>query len=352
MTPRLKGLARTVSNRIIAHSLPAFVQAGISPEAFVRHTGIALDDLIDPQGRIEGVRHRRVVELAASMSVPRGMLELNVTDLFHDYPVLGNLCINARTLRTAIGHYLAYRGLIGEFDFLLCRQSATRIQFEYISEFAPQASFQALANFMSLIALIRAYDQRAQTVFHAEFVGVAPPFASSIAQCFGAPVRFAQSANRLWFDSVALDTPVPQHNAALEPWLQAQAQQELTRIQRLHLFSANVETLIREFLADPANDQSGASLLQQLCQRLNTTRWTLRRQLQQEGTHFRELELKVKTGESRRLLSETALSVAQISEQLGFASQSAFTRFFKARHALPPLSYRQHTQTAGERKLA
>ncbi|MGK5051975.1 hypothetical protein [Janthinobacterium sp. RB2P8] len=58
-------------------------------------------------------------------------------------------------------------------------------------------------------------------------------------------------------------------------------------------------------------------------------------QLQQEQTSFRALELRAKSGESRRLLRETSMSVADIGERLGVSLQSAFTRFFKTQFALP-----------------
>lgn len=54
--------------------------------------------------------------------------------------------------------------------------------------------------------------------------------------------------------------------------------------------------------------------------------WTLQRQLQ-EQTSFRALELRAKSRESRRLLRETSLSVAEISDRLGFSSQSAYPLF-------------------------
>lgn len=193
-----------------------------------------------------------------------------------------------------------------------------------------------------LAQLIRGYDSGTRTVFfRVELVG--PPLvASDLAECFGAPVRFEAPLNRMTFSSAQLDVPAAQYNAALAPFfLLEQAQQELARIQRLHLFSAQVESVIVELLHADGNDAAKASLLAQICERLETSRWTLHRQLQQEGVHFSELETRVKVSEARRLLSQTRWSLGQISEQLGFSSQSAFTRFFKSQHELAPLAFRQ-----------
>jgi len=338
---------RTVSNRIACRVMQTFEQAGLSPQAFAQRTGISADDLLDPRGRIDGLRHARMIELACAMALDRAMLaRISPEHLFQDFPVLGNLCLNAPTLRSAITHFLSYRALIGEFDLLHCRPLPGGLEFEYVAELEPRRGLHALSNFKALATLIRAYDPAGPTLFQAHFVMPTPLFAQDVSEFFGAGARFGQPTNRLLFHADHLDVPAAQYNGMLAPHLLLQARAELERIRGPHSLSASVENLIRELLADADNDLSSESLLRLLCERIHTTRWTLRRKLQQEGTHFRELELKVKTSESRRLLRDTSMSLAQISDQLGFSSQSAFTRFFKASHGMPPLSFRQRMPAA------
>ncbi|MEC5163833.1 MULTISPECIES: helix-turn-helix domain-containing protein [unclassified Janthinobacterium] len=69
--------------------------------------------------------------------------------------------------------------------------------------------------------------------------------------------------------------------------------------------------------------------------------------LRQESSTFSALELKVKSDEARALLQAGALSVAAVSDRLGFSSQSAFTWFFKLHHHVPPAQYRQNAAPAG-----
>ncbi|MBB5193350.1 AraC-like DNA-binding protein [Silvimonas terrae] len=339
-----RALARTVSNRIAVYLQRSALQAGLSSTLFTRHTGIAPDDLLDPNGRIDGERHRRMVQLAGKLALPPVILAESNTGLFTDFPALGNVCLNSRTLREALMAFNAFRPLIGEFDFLLCKISGQHVRFDYLAEFAPESGFQALANFQVLASLTRLYDQHQPTRFAVELMGHAPPavLLRQINDFFGAAVRFGCAANRMSFTAPALDTVFSQHNAMLAPMLQQHAQQALVQVRQLHSFAGGVESLIREFINDPQTEIRGAALLQQLCDRLQTSRWSLHRQLQLEGTHFRELETKVKISESRRLLGNPHITLAQISEQLGFASQSAFTRFFRARHEMAPLAFRQH----------
>lgn len=350
----LRGHGRTVSNRIAVFAMEAAGHAGVSPQAFAARTGIGAHELADGNGRIEGARHQRVVELMAQLGPIARKVPERPHTLFPDFPVLGNLCLNARTLREALESFLVFRPLIGEFDFLSYRETPDYVRFDYIAEFAPGNGFQALSNFQVLANLIRAYDVGQRTVFQVSLMGPALPRSNDLGEFFGAQVEHGAEANWLQFDSASLDVPFIQYNGALAPFLRQQAQHELLRVRRGHLFSSSVERLIGEIIGDTADERpTSASLLAQICGRLNTSRWTLRRQLQVEGLHFTELEARVKFNEACRLLGETRLSVAHISEQLGFSSQSAFTRFFRTRHELPPMAFRQRAQCtlAGQEEL-
>jgi AraC-like DNA-binding protein len=340
---------RTVSNRIAVAALHAAGSAGMSPETFAARTGIAAQDLIDINGRIDGARHRRLVELMASMSPNVERLLDERCGLFPDFPVLGNLCLNARTLREAIDAFITFRPLIGEFDFLFCKETPEWVRFEYIAEFAPDNCFQALANFHVLATLIRAYDGAHATAFRVALTCSEPRRSRTPGDFFGTTVQYCAPANQMQFSAAALDQPFSKYNAVLAPFLLEQTHKELQRVQQSGLFSARVADLVRDILADEsAEAPTSSSLLAQICERLNTSRWTLRRQLQAEGLHFSELEARVKFKEACRLLADTRFSVAQISEQLGFSSQSAFTRFFRSRHATPPVAFRQWAQMQQE----
>ena len=329
---------RTVSNRVAALLMQYAEKAGVGPAEFANRTGIGAADVADPAGRIDAERHRRTVELCAGLPLQ----PLKDEDAVFDYfPELGNLCLNARDLREALAAFTLCRPMVGEFDFLLGRHADGVVRIEYIAEFAPTNNFQALANFYVLSKLVRAYDVGIKTRFGVELTGNEPAAARHVGEMFGSQPRFGCAANRMYFAAPHLDAPFADYNAKIAPMLERQARQELDRIQRRHRFSANVESLIRELIADPSFDLRDATLLQQICARLDTSRWSINRRLQEEGTTFRELELEVRLDESRRLLRDTQLSLAEISDHTGFASQSAFSRFFRAQHGMPPQTWRQ-----------
>jgi len=59
------------------------------------------------------------------------------------------------------------------------------------------------------------------------------------------------------------------------------------------------------------------------------------------GTSIMNYYLDLKISEAKRMLRETKLSVSEIAEELGFESQSYFSRCFKSRVGHPPQSFRK-----------
>ncbi len=319
--------------------------AGVGPAQFQARTGINTQDLVDRDGRLDGARHKRCIELIHALSPSIEWLVDRQCGLYPHFPALGNHCFNASTLREAIGAFLQFRAIIGEFDFLFVKETPGWLQVEYVAEFMPQNGLQALANFQVLATLIRAYDVKENTVFHVSLAGAAPRNRHLLDDFFGTTARFDSNANQMRFDASLLDAPFPHYNATLAPYLLQQVQEQFRQVQQGHSFSATVEQLITEIVMDCDFDGSRkASLLSAVCERLETSRWTLNRQLRVEGLNFSDLETRVKLERACRLLRETRCSLSEISDMLGFSSQSAFTRFFRSGHQMAPQTFRQKSQ--------
>ena len=332
---------RTVCNSIARNCWRGLHAAGVGESEFYAHTGIRLDELNAPKGRIDAVRHHRLTQYLLRFPASRHIVDMSASTWFKDYETLASLCLNSSTLRAAIACFLEFRPLIGEFDMMLMREADGMVEVEYGSEFVPgQAAGQAFANFKSLAIVVRTYDIGAATTFQVGMEGAQLQYAGPMAEFFGDRIRFGQARNTMRFQSDHLDRPFEPFNAVLAPHLLARARAEMVELRQAHRFSARVEQAIRELLPAAAAQADSASLLRRLCDALRVAPWSLRRMLQQEATSFRELEMKVKSEEAVRLLQSGALSMGEISDRLGFSSQSAFTRFFKMQHQVPPVRYR------------
>ena len=74
---------------------------------------------------------------------------------------------------------------------------------------------------------------------------------------------------------------------------------------------------------------------------LGASERTLRRQLAREGTSYRDVRERVLRERAKALLMSTALSVADIAEQLGFADASTFCQAFRRWSGQTPSSFRK-----------
>jgi AraC-like DNA-binding protein len=304
---------RTVSCRIAKNCWNGLHASGVSEAEFTGHTGIRLDELGASAGRINADKHRRLMHYLQRFPLSGNVVDMGLDSWFADFLTLASLCFNSATLREALKRFLQFRGLVGEFDVMLMRENGAAVEFEYISEFCPgQGATQSFANFKSLAFVVRAYDTGAATPFQVGLQGANLATAGAMAEFFGAPVRLGQARNIMRFEAPHLDR-----------------------------LSAQVEQAIHTLLQHAQTEADSATLLLRLCETLRIAPWSLRRLLQQEDTSVRALEMKVKSEEAGRLLQSGLLSVGEVSDRLGFSSQSAFTRFFKRHYHMPPVRYRQ-----------
>ena len=86
------------------------------------------------------------------------------------------------------------------------------------------------------------------------------------------------------------------------------------------------------------------SVLEDICSNLNVSRWTLNRKLQNENTSFITLLKETKIKMACELLIESKHTMQEISESIGFSSQSVFSRFFKTNLSVSPLAFRDEHQ--------
>lgn len=70
---------------------------------------------------------------------------------------------------------------------------------------------------------------------------------------------------------------------------------------------------------------------------------TMQRRLEEFGTSYREVLLRLRMKRAAELLQESSLSLTQISEQLGYSYLPQFMRAFKKHYGITPGEFRQHS---------
>ena len=147
---------------------------------------------------------------------------------------------------------------------------------------------------------------------------------------FAAPVLFGQEMQAIVVRAALLDLPVARANLDLNRELFAQ----LSARRR----ADGLAGLVRDRLWRGLT--SGACTAASVAADLGLPTRSFQRRLAQEGTSFSSLLDEARFEMARRLMRQTALSLAEISDSLGFAEPAVFTRFFRRRAGAPPSAWR------------
>ncbi|BBU04260.1 hypothetical protein WP9W18E04_15990 [Aeromonas veronii] len=337
-------MSQSVSNRVIRNMLGACQQQGGDPEAIMRAGGLTSFDIAREQGRIPAHSHYRMLQLMQPYlaGFHETILSYDIGQLYQHYPPLISLCLNQPSPRAALEVLLAYRPIIGSCDELRVQQGAQVSQYQYVNQGpAGLGASQAIPNFIIIYRILRVY--LADVRVSVGFTGQPPQRHQLLDQFFGTRCRWDQGENTLTIDNAQLDRPSHCYNEPLGRLQLAQLAQICADIAERTPFAYLVGERIRHKIRKGALE-SDESLLKEVCAAMNVSRWTLNRKLQGEGSCFSTILREVRVSEACRLLEEGAQPLQDISDRVGFSSQSAFNRFFKANIRMTPLAYRNARQ--------
>ncbi|HLK40553.1 MAG TPA: AraC family transcriptional regulator [Polyangiaceae bacterium] len=162
-----------------------------------------------------------------------------------------------------------------------------------------------------------------------------PRVVSEHARVFGCPVRFGWAANELAFPARWLEMPLATADANLAAVLDRHLADLFARMPSDRAFAHDVRRrLLRAF-------RPGAVGLPAVAKNLGVSERTLQRRLKEEGTSLQELTESVRYELSLVMLKSVELSLGEIAQRLGYASQAAFSRAFRRWRGMSPAAHRR-----------
>lgn len=150
-----------------------------------------------------------------------------------------------------------------------------------------------------------------------------------------AQLRFGASFDGFVFDTKTLDRPLPASDPKLHELLTRHAEQMLSELPSAQSLSRRVRALIVPAL------QHGDATAENIASLLHMSRRTLTRQLETEGTTFKDLLAELRRALAMRYLETTSLGTTEIALLLGFSETAAFHRAFKRWTKRTPLEHRR-----------
>ncbi len=150
---------------------------------------------------------------------------------------------------------------------------------------------------------------------------------------FRAPVRFSQPSNSLVIERALLDAPLVRSDPGLCDILERNIEEALGRLPVFQGLSGRARHQLAGMLSSNASAEDVA-------RQLNMSRSTMHRQLQREGTTFKQLLEGLRRELATRYLAEKRMAIAEVAFLLGFSETSAFHRAFKRWQGMTPVEFR------------
>jgi len=330
---------KTVSARIYRLFLAHAERNGCDPRAIAKGMGLDEDSLENPYARVSRDRHLSLLKMAAGWTVPFEPVKNGIAGWLRPFPELAGVVCNCPTLGDAMQHFVQYRDIIGNVDWVTIQESDDSIAIDYMLEGDDQFAGRALGNFAIIVDLARLYDPRVK-VGDAELSGAPSPAYKTWSDVIGTRIEHHQPRNRLVLRSSALHTPFMKYNETLASIHLDAAMRLRETIRGRASFAEQVKLHLHEWLRDASDDLSQERIQQRLCEQLGISRWTLQRRLQAEQVQFGHLLNLARVHEATWLLTHTQLPISEIADRMRFGSTSAFTRFFTRAYGTPPTRYR------------
>ena len=254
------------------------------------------------------------------------------------YGMLARASMGAPTLAVALKRWCRHHGLLTQDVGLALQrdEGVARIEITEHADLGEQREFALLSLLRNLHGLSCWWVDSQIALLAAHFPGDAPPHAAVYGRLFPGPVHFQAPRAALVFDAHYLDLPLRKDNAALDQMLRRALPILVWPYRRDRLLSRQVLRL----LATPRHAQSPHTA-ETLAAELGLSARSLHRQLRAEDASVQQLKDQARLSRASDLLLRTALPVARIAGQCGFASDKSFARAFRHWTGQSPQQHRR-----------
>jgi AraC-like DNA-binding protein len=318
---------------------------GIDPVPLLAEAGISRGDLADADARLPARTAATLLERSALESRCDSFgIRLLEGRSFASFGPLTLLLQHLATARDVIDTSIAYRRYLSDIIYMALNEGP-EVSFVTAELMPPHRKPQLTAMAVGIGFLMLAGASRgawAPELVH--LTHEAPKDQATFRAFFGAPVEFSSTFNGFSFPSAALGIRLPLADEGM-----ANNARRLLRIMKVTAEQSPASEHARQsiMLLLP----SGRASLESVATGLNRTPRALQRSLEAEGYTFAGL-----LNETRRELAQQALEgpqpITEISERLGYASPSSFTRWFQGEFGISPSAWREARRRPGGARSA
>jgi len=333
---------KTISAKIVTTPFQGLIDIGLSEASILDKTKISHASIHKHKGRISYESHLLLLELARQNGISNGnesLWNFSLENAISDFGELFSTCINCATAREGISLFLQYRGIIGESDTILLTENTHSSMLTYMNEvITPHSSYEALANFIIIKSIIQFYNPDTPVVMDIYLLGQPSFDKDRCLSIFKGHFFINENINKAIFDKELLDKRSRQYNPLLTPFLLERLNTEfLTNSDYQKQTYCKVKSLVKSAISEHGFDNL---TINDISTRMHISRWTLNRKLDREGSNYQAVIREIKKEEAVKYILYESKPIGEISDLLGFTSQTTFTRFFFRNFGVTPSQFR------------
>ncbi|MCE0493145.1 helix-turn-helix transcriptional regulator [Vibrio salinus] len=331
------------------------LESGLTWNYITHATGISQEVMSCKTARITPEQHYKLLNmlqkhrgldwlnLKNNFSIEYLLNKNNILDSFsQSSPEYAALVLNCENLRTALRNFIKFRTIVGNINEFNLIESSNTITMTYKHHFPElRYSFVSIINFIFVIFISNTYSNKENIKFQISCTCSKSPYLEGICRYWNSKILWQQESDSIIFTCKNLDTPYQQFNQATHDILLKIVQNKNDEIYKKDNIKDIVSSVIRNNINDRNIYYSSSKSIHSICEILNINKIKLSRRLKEVGTSYKIIEKSVKLEESVKMLQYSNKSIAEISEQLGFSTQSVFNRFFNELMNTTPLKYRK-----------
>jgi AraC-like DNA-binding protein len=323
-------------------------ERGLDPDALLRAAGIAPSLLADPQASVPVAR---VHALVGSLLAETGDEALGLSAARHyqmaTFGLLGAVAAVTPSMREVIRLFVEFSHLTFTFFLLDFQESASEGRLLLVSDgdLGPLHRFYLDRELAFVCETARTFwpDTFRAVMRSVELDYPEPREAARYRAYFPCAVRFGARQARFTADLSADQPRVAANTLGLD-----QLKQHLRSFAGGLASEDELVAGVRRRITIGLQQSGGMPRLDAVAAELGLSERTLRRRLQDKQTSFRAVVDEVAAPIARRYLTETALTVGEVAERLGYSEPASFVRAFRRWTGTSPESYR----TAHHKRVA
>lgn len=326
--------AHLTTLHVVSLILEAFAEHPELTEQLLAGSGIAAADLSCADTRITRAQELHVCANALSLRRDLG-LELGRRMHVSAYGLVGYAALSSATFGDAWRLMLQYPALLGTY-FKLDLQVEGELAWVSATDYQHAPALQIFNLEMCLASLKLTSDDllgQPLPLRAAQFRYAEPAYSARYATSFACPLQFNAPRSAFAFPASWLQRRLPLADPVTHREMLDRCRKQNAEFTTRQAWLGRIRQLLAEQLTAPPG-------LELLAQQMHCSPRTLRRHLQELGTHYQELLDELRFERAKTLLGQENWPICRIAEHLGFSETASFRHAFQRWSGVAPSRFR------------